>query len=427
MKLKSYFSGTVEAAMELARKELGGDALLIHARPATPETRYLGAYEVVFGAPAEGDTYNGIPATSSLAPRPAVFPVLSTANPVEPVAPAPVLNGAPAVNGAAASLSAAASSVSSNPGSAKPAPASPPAPAAERSRISISAPAAGAPPAQVDRLSQDVADLKRQIERLAASFSGGHAAATATAAPPLPGLPADLDLALAQRMAQGTPLEQTFTTDSTLGRPGATRAVVALVGPPGVGKTTTLVKLAARYGLACRKPAQILTCDVFRIAAADQLRALASILGIGCDVAETPVALAQSLEEYKNKEIVFIDTPGLSLAEMEDGADLARLLASHPEVDTHLVLSASMRPADLARFADRYSVFQPKKLIFTRLDETTQYGALVSQAARLDLPISFLATGQQIPDDLEEATPRRLTDLVLGVENLRTSSIGAAA
>ena len=99
---------------------------------------------------------------------------------------------------------------------------------------------------------------------------------------------------------------------------------------------------------------------------------------------------------------------------MEDGADLARLIASHPEIDTHLVLSASMRPADLARIADRYEIFQPKKLLFTRLDETDRYGALVSEAARRSLPISFLATGQQIPDDLEPASKTWIADKVRG-------------
>src|SRR5262249_42467105 len=158
---------------------------------------------------------------------------------------------------------------------------------------------------------------------------------------------------------------------------------------------TTLVKLAARFGLVSKKPAHIITADVFRIAAADQLRSLAGILGIGCDVVETPVALAQTLEEHRSKDLVFIDTPGLVRDEMEDGADLARLIATHPEIDTHLVVSASMKPADLARVIDRYQVFQPKKLLFTRIDETESFGPMVSEASRRSLPLSFLATGQQ--------------------------------
>lgn len=355
MRLKSYFSGTVEAAVELAREELGEDALLVNARPATPETRYLGAYEVVFGIGHKASDQNAAP----------------------------------------------------------PAPAGP-----------------------WEHLAQEVAGLKREFERMAKTMvqPGVQARCEERGIP----RPADLDLyarlvaqdldpELAVQVTQGTPIEEIFEADSTLGRPGAPRAVVALIGPPGAGKTTTLIKLAARYGLASRKRAQILSADVYRIAAADQLRSLASILGIGCDIAETAGALAQMLEEHRSKDLVLIDTPGLALAEMEDAADLAHLIGSHPEVDAHLVLPASMRPADMARVIDRYSIFCPKKILFTRIDETASYGALVSASVRHSLPISFLTAGQQIPDDLEPADTSRLAELILGAGSFAPRTRGAAA
>ncbi|HEV1288431.1 MAG TPA: GTPase [Bryobacteraceae bacterium] len=361
MRLKSYFSGTVEAAMELAHKELGEDALLINARPSTPETRSLGAYEVVFG-----------------------------------MAPKAEVGEKPAEN-----------------------------------RIAlVNAPARAA---ATDSLAQDVADLKREIERMAQSFRGAGMFApqvAATMGSALYNLLIDneLDANLARQVADGTPLEDLFEVDPTPGRRGATRGVVALVGPPGVGKTTTLAKLAARFGLTSRKPAYILSADVYRIAAAEQMRSLSAILGIGFDIVETPVALAQALEEHRGKDWVFIDTPGLAAGEMEDGADLAHLLATHPEIDTHLVLSASMKRSDLARVIDRYAIFQPKKLLFTRLDETDRYGALVSEAARRSLPISFLATGQQIPDDLEPASKEFIADKVRGAPTQPTTrTLGATA
>jgi flagellar biosynthesis protein FlhF len=333
MKLKSYFSGTVEAAMELAHKELGEDALLVNARPSTIETRNLGAYEVVFGVPPKTEA----------AEKPTEISAQGT-------------------------------------------------------------------------LAQDVAELKRELQHMAQMLRGGRLPAPSAAVPTsdlyTQLIGNELDPSLAQRVAAGTPLEDLFEIDSQLGRRGATRGVVALVGPPGVGKTTTLAKLAARFGLTSPRPAYILSADVYRIAAAEQMRSLAAILGIGFDIVETPVALAQALEEHRQKDWVFIDTPGLAAGEMEDGADLARLMASHPEIDTHLVLSASMKPADLERVIDRYLIFQPKKLLFTRLDETDRLGALVSEAARRSLPISFLATGQQIPDDLEPASKQLIADRV---------------
>jgi flagellar biosynthesis protein FlhF len=358
----------VEAAMELAHKELGEDALLINARPSTPETRSLGAYEVVFG-----------------------------------VAPKAEVGEKPAENKIAL----------------------------------VNAPARAA---ATDNLAQDVADLKREIERMAQTFLGAGLGAGRGAGMFAPQVAAkgsalynllidnELDANLARQVADGTPLEDLFEVDPTPGRRGATRGVVALVGPPGVGKTTTLAKLAARFGLTSRKPAYILYADVYRIAAAEQMRSLSAILGIGFDIVETPVALAQALEEHRGKAWVFIDTPGLAAGEMEDGADLANLLATHPEIDTHLVLSASMKRSDLARVIDRYAIFQPKKLLFTRLDETDRYGALVSEAARRSLPISFLATGQQIPDDLEPASKEFIADKVRGAQSQPTTrTLGATA
>jgi flagellar biosynthesis protein FlhF len=177
-----------------------------------------------------------------------------------------------------------------------------------------------------------------------------------------------------------------------------------------VGKTTTLVKLAARYGLTSRKPAQILSADVYRIAAADQLRTLAAILGIGCAIAETPGALAQMLEEHRSKELIFVDTPSLASADEDDAADLAQLIAAHPEIDTHLVLPAFMRASDMNRIIGQYTVFAPGKLIFTRVDETSGHADMVRVAARSCLPISFFANGQEIPDDLEPAGKERLAE-----------------
>jgi flagellar biosynthesis protein FlhF len=208
-------------------------------------------------------------------------------------------------------------------------------------------------------------------------------------------------------------LSSRLKADASLGRAKDGPRVVALVGPPGAGKTATLTKLAVLHGLATRRPTQLLTIDCYRIAAAEQLRSYAAILGVGFQAVETTLALGQALEEHRHKDLVLIDTPGFGPKDMDAAQDLARFLSGRPEIDTHLVLTASARSADLKRVVDRFEVFRPRKLLFTKLDETGTYGPILNEAVRTGKPVSFLASGQQIPDDLEPATADRILDLAL--------------
>jgi flagellar biosynthesis protein FlhF len=207
-------------------------------------------------------------------------------------------------------------------------------------------------------------------------------------------------------------LESRVSTNSSLGVEGAEAKVVALVGPPGAGKTTTLVKLAARFGLAARKPIQILSMDTHRIAAAEQLRCYASILGVGFQVLETPRAVSQCIEEHRNKELILIDTPGFGPSDIELQADLTALLADQSDIDVHLVLPATMKSEDLARTTDRFRAVGAAKIIFTQLDVTDSLGSALNESIRSRLPVSFFCVGQQIPEDIEAAAPDRLLEAV---------------
>jgi flagellar biosynthesis protein FlhF len=209
-------------------------------------------------------------------------------------------------------------------------------------------------------------------------------------------------------------LESRFKVQAVLGRGEARPRIVALVGPPGCGKTTTLVKLAVNYGLVARRPILLLSIDTYRVAAAEQLRAYAAILGVNFQLVETETALAQAIEENRGKELILIDTPGLAMSETADYSRLAQFLSTRPDIDTHMVVSSSMKSADLSRVVDSYEGFRPQRLIFTKLDETSSFGPILNEAVRSGKPLSFFTTGQRIPEDLEAATKTRLTELILG-------------
>jgi flagellar biosynthesis protein FlhF len=209
-------------------------------------------------------------------------------------------------------------------------------------------------------------------------------------------------------------LASRFSTDAQLGLNSECPRTAALVGPPGAGKTATLAKLAFRYGLSARRPTLLVSVDSFRVAAGEQLRSYAAILGAPFLSLESMSALRQALEEHRHKDLILIDTPGYAAQDLDAAAELAGFLSSQPNLDVHLVLTASMKPADLSQAVNRFTPFRPRKLIFTRLDETASFGPIVSQAARTGWPVSFLAHGQQVPEDLEPATQEGILDLVLG-------------
>lgn len=236
---------------------------------------------------------------------------------------------------------------------------------------------------------------------------------------------ADLDADLAYEIVSriGNPftpgalrdrLRQLVRVKAQLGQPESQRRIAVLVGPPGAGKTSALVKLAVQYGITARKRVHFLSLDTYRIAAAEELQSYAAILGVPCQVLETGTALASSLAEHSQADLILIDTPGLTRNEMDD--DLAQAISQSPDLDTHLVLPASMRTSDLKRTAEQYTIFKPDKLLFTRLDETQTFGPILSQSVRMGLPVSFVSNGQRIPEDLAAATEDLLLGLLLKTE-----------
>ena len=194
--------------------------------------------------------------------------------------------------------------------------------------------------------------------------------------------------------------------------------VISLVGPPGAGKTTTLVKLAVRYSEASRFPLQIISMDNFRVGASEQLRAYSAVMGVGFDTLTTVSALERAVREYSSKEIILVDTPGLGWKDFEAGEGLANYLRSLDNAITHMVAPASMKPSDFERLADLYEAFDYQSLIYTKLDETTSIGQLVSESWRRQKPLAYFTTGQRVPDDLELASRDRICERILPADTL---------
>lgn len=384
MKLKSYFSDSVESALGQARKELGPDAMLVYSRQSTPEAHHLGPYEVVF-------------------------------------------------------------SVAATDGATSPAPQNPdPAPTAQEEAGRTRGDSFG-------ELAREMDGLRRQVSRLTDVLLGAGApvetAGLDGAIAPLRALAAELRTAgldaeiVTEILARMSPsqgaaapegaaemagdwkdlarrtLTGMFSVSSGIGARENGARVMTLVGPPGAGKTTALVKLAAAYGMRTQRPAQLISADMYRVGAAEQLRSFASILGVGFQAVESTFALRQAVEEHRHKDLVLIDTPGHTPADIAASTELADFLRDATDIEVQLTLPASMKRADIRRVCRQFEVFRPDKYLLTKLDETTSPGTVVNEVIRTGKPISYFSTGQRIPEDLREATAERLLDLILPMES----------
>lgn len=196
-------------------------------------------------------------------------------------------------------------------------------------------------------------------------------------------------------------------------QPDGRPLTIALVGPTGVGKTTTIAKLAAMYKLRHGKRVGLVTTDTYRIAAVEQLRTYARIIGLPIKVAADAQELAENLAEMKDMDVVLIDTAGRSPTDHARLDELfANIRAARPH-ETHLVLAATAAEPVLARTAERFSPLRPDRLLLTKLDEAVQLGVVAAIPARAGLPISYITTGQEVPDDIELASADRLARRIL--------------
>lgn len=196
--------------------------------------------------------------------------------------------------------------------------------------------------------------------------------------------------------------------------PSGSGSVVALVGPTGVGKTTTLAKLAARYALQEGKRVAIITCDTFRIGGIEQIRVYARILNVPLEVVASPADMEQAVAKHADADVILIDTIGRSQRNALQLGELKELLAPAKPTEIYLVVSAGSSPGVQMDVVKNFSVLSPNRLVVSKVDESDLLGCIVSLPLATGLPISCVTNGQNVPDDLQMGEPEMLANLVMG-------------
>lgn len=189
--------------------------------------------------------------------------------------------------------------------------------------------------------------------------------------------------------------------------------IVALLGTTGVGKTTTLAKIAARFVLEKGVTAALITADTYRISAVEQLKTYSDIIGLPLEIVYSPEELKQAIKKHSSKQLILIDTAGRSQHNDYQMQELKDLLAVNKDIERHLVLSATIKNRDAKDVLEKFAVCQPDHIMFTKVDETASLGLILNLLHNEGIALSYLTNGQSVPDDILPATADKVTELLL--------------
>lgn len=405
MNVRQYEGETLRACLEQVRADLGPEAVII-------ETRKLKKGGVL--GVGSRDTVRIIAAagTPGPTPQPVAAPPAATT--------AVVRRPAPARRQAVPQMTAANQDIS--------------APATQQ-------PTLGSLPPEIARLAVEIQELRRSLQQMRVRpehdkdasdvYSGSVSLARRILAE------AEVEPDLASELIEGVPdldalqederakaalsylqgrLAARIPTAGPIAVQPSQQKRVALIGPTGVGKTTTIAKLAAHYALNERRTVGLLTLDTYRIAAIEQLRTYAQLLAIPLRVIYSASEAPATLTELQDRDLILIDTAGRSQKHSLQMQELRALLEA-TQCETHLVLSATTKCRDLHDQVARFAQAGVDRLVFTKLDETSSLGALVSVAMSAGIPLSYLTAGQKVPEDIEVAEAGRIAEMTLAQDH----------
>lgn len=191
---------------------------------------------------------------------------------------------------------------------------------------------------------------------------------------------------------------------------------INIVGPTGVGKTTTLAKIAAISMLKHKKSIAFITTDTYRIAAIEQLKTYANILNVPVEVCYNLQDFQNAVKKFENCDLVFIDTAGRNFRNRKYVDDLKDIIDFNQDIETLLVLSLTSKQVDMEEIIHQFSIVTVDKLIFTKADETSSYGAMYNMMKKEQIAAAYITNGQNVPDDFVAATPENVSDHILGVD-----------
>jgi len=208
-------------------------------------------------------------------------------------------------------------------------------------------------------------------------------------------------------------LKKTIRINEGISLENGRAKVAALIGATGVGKTTTLAKIAARFVLEKGVSVALITADTYRISAVEQLKTYSDIIGLPLEIVYSAEELKKAIRKYRSKQLILIDTAGRSQYNDYQMQELNELLSVDPSIEKHLVMSSTTKNRDAMDILERFSICNPDCVLFTKTDETSSIGIILNLLYKKKIALSYLTNGQSVPDDILPASAAKLAELLL--------------